>query len=192
MGPMLVHPMAAPTHACTTLGATSAMRITYSFVLAICLALSSVPQLASAQDGVAPTLVRKRFGIAEGSPSRTSQITQTPDGFLWFVGDQSNLIRFDGKNFYQFEKSEPVNALAAAPDGDLWVGQTSRLLRIPAATLGRFTLPEVVVHTFDEPGLKIIFLRFSKDGALWIATYRGLFRYQHGRMEAIGPRSSDF
>src|SRR5262249_23661306 len=145
---------------------------------------------AAAQDEAAPTLLRKRFGMAEGSPSRTSQITQTRDGFLWFLGDQSNLIRFDGKTFYQFEKSEPVSALAAAPDGDVWVGEPHRLLRSPAGTLSRFTFSEVVVHTFDDPDVKIIFLRFSKDGVLWIATYRGLFRYDHGRMEAIGPRSS--
>jgi signal transduction histidine kinase/ligand-binding sensor domain-containing protein len=159
-------------------------------VLAVCLTLLAIPPLAWAEDGGPPTLLHKRFGIAEGSPSRTSQIAQTRDGFLWFLGEQSNLIRFDGKNFYQFEKSEPVSALAAAPDGDLWVGETSRLLRIPAATLSRFTLSEVVVHTFDEPGVKIIFLRFSKDGVLWLGTYRGLFRYDHGRMAAVGPRSS--
>jgi signal transduction histidine kinase/ligand-binding sensor domain-containing protein len=166
------------------------MTIAYCVVLVISLAFSTVPRSASAQDGVAPTLLRKRFGGAEGSPSVTNKITQTRDGFLWFVGGGSNLIRFDGKNFFQFEKSEAVGALAGAPDGDLWVGETSRLLRIPAATLSRSTLTEVEVHTFTEPGLKITELWFSKQGVLWIGTFRGLFRYDHERVEAVGPRSA--
>ena len=63
-----------------------AMTVAEWVVLVISLAFSTVPQSASAQDGVAPTLLRKRFGAAEGSPAVTNKITQTRDGFLWFVG----------------------------------------------------------------------------------------------------------
>ena len=164
------------------------LRISDSVVVAICLTLSCDPQSASAQDGGLPGLLRKRFGAAEGSPIQTNRIAQTQDGFLWLIGGGMNLVRFDGRTFHQFETLEPVRALAAAPDGDLWVAETSRLVRIPSANLGRFTLSARDVHTFAEQGLRITSLEFSKQGALWIGTSLGLFRYAQNRMEAVGPR----
>jgi signal transduction histidine kinase/ligand-binding sensor domain-containing protein len=166
------------------------MRITCSIVVALCLALPSVPRSASAEDGSSLTLVHKRFGAAEGSPNNTNKLVQTHDGFLWLVGSGTNLIRFDGKNFYQFEKSAAIGALAVAPDGDLWVAEASRLLRVPSADLGRFTLSGLEVHTFAEPGLKITNLECFKSGVLWIGTTLGLFRYNENRVEAVGPRHS--
>jgi signal transduction histidine kinase/ligand-binding sensor domain-containing protein len=161
------------------------MRFIYALVV-ICLTLSSVP--VAGQDATAATLLRKRFGAAEGSPPLISQLAQTNDGFLWMVGDGSNLVRFDGRNFYRFDKSEAVNALAAAPNGDLWIAEPSRLLRIPAESVGRFTLTELEVHVFSEQGLRIGRLEVSRQGVLWIATTHGMFRYDQNGMAAVGPR----
>src|SRR5689334_301789 len=47
--------------------------------------------------------------------------TQTKDGFLWLITNTSHLQRFDGKTFYLFPAPRPTT-LAAAPNGDLWLG----------------------------------------------------------------------
>ena len=60
-------------------------------------------------------------------------ITQRRDGFLWF-GTEEGLARFDGNQFKTFNRrafqglaSDYISALAADPDGSLWIATDSRL-----------------------------------------------------------------
>jgi hypothetical protein len=65
----------------------------------------------------------------DGAPSDINAFTQTTDGYLW-IGSSRGLFRFDGLQFqsYPFTKADSrlpasdIAALAAAPDGGLWVG----------------------------------------------------------------------
>src|SRR5262249_24124658 len=63
-------------------------------------------------------------------------IAQSRDGFLWLASG-GQLIRYDGHHFTVFD--QPINILTVAlgPDGDLWVGTTDHLERIPATALNQ-------------------------------------------------------
>jgi len=62
----------------------------------------------------------------EGVPGQVSGLAQTADGYLWLATGRT-LFRFDGFVFERFQTAEgdpfpEVSALAAHPDGSLWVG----------------------------------------------------------------------
>lgn len=70
----------------------------------------------------------QHWDIEEGAPPDIRAIAQTRDGFLW-LGTSNGLYRFDGLTFEKIEpatydrwRSNQITALAAAPDGALWVG----------------------------------------------------------------------
>jgi signal transduction histidine kinase/ligand-binding sensor domain-containing protein len=61
-----------------------------------------------------------------GLPGQVSELAQTTDGYLWLATGQT-LYRFDGLTFERIRTTEGesfprVMALAAHPDGSLWVG----------------------------------------------------------------------
>ena len=70
----------------------------------------------------------RRWTVDDGLPqNRISKIAQTEDGYLW-LGTWFGLVRFDGVQFTLFNRyntpalrTDAVNALAAGPDGALWV-----------------------------------------------------------------------
>lgn len=62
----------------------------------------------------------------EGVPGQVSHLAQTTDGYLWLATGRT-LLRFDGLVLERFQTAEgnpfpEVSALAAHPDGSLWVG----------------------------------------------------------------------
>ncbi len=143
-----------------------------------------------AQKEAATGLLRSHFGSDEGLSSVVvNEITQTQDGFLWMITNGINLARFNGKDFYLFDRLR-ATTLAVAPDGDLWVGTRSDgLLRIPSSNFSRFTLTGAVPYLPGQgQANQILRLRFTKNGALWIGTMEGLYRYEHGQFVAVGPR----
>jgi ligand-binding sensor domain-containing protein/signal transduction histidine kinase len=137
----------------------------------------------------ASSFLRTHFTADGGLPASViNQAEQTKDGFLWLIGGGSYLYRFDGKSFYSFDKPRAV-ALAVAPDGDLWVGTSEELLRIPSSSFNQFTLDGLTSYR-PGPGdaSRIICLRFSRSGALWVGTKDGVFRYEREQFVAVGPR----
>lgn len=146
------------------------------------------------QDQSATGFLRSHFGDDEGLPYVViDDIAQTPNGFLWLVTNGTNVIRFDGKNFYGFDQPQP-RTLAVGPDGDLWVGTAFEgLIRIPASSLNRSALTGVVsYHPGPGKASQIRKLRFGSNGALWVGTADGLFRYEHGQFVAVGPRARTY
>jgi len=149
----------------------------------------SVPALALDPNQPASSFLRTHFTTDDGLPGGVADHTeQTRDGFLWLITNGVNLVRFDGKSFYQFDNPRP-KVLAVAPNGDLWVGTTADLIRIPSSNFSRFTLSG---STFYHPGpgnaSQILCLRFSRTGVLWVGTVGGLFRYEGDQFVAVGPR----
>jgi hypothetical protein len=60
------------------------------------------------------------------------------DGFPWLLVNGRFLVRFDGQHFAGFEKPGNIRAFALAPNGDLRLGTTDHLERIPAEALNQF------------------------------------------------------
>lgn len=153
--------------------------------------LSGISARALDSNQPASDLLRTHFTTDDGLPGAVvGQIEQTKDGFLWLIINNTLLVRFDGKNFFFFPEPRPVT-LAAAPDGDLWVGTKDGLVRIPSDNLNQFTLTGMVTYR-PGPGKasQINSLRFSKSGLLWVTTEEGLFRYERDQFIAVGPRIS--
>jgi signal transduction histidine kinase/ligand-binding sensor domain-containing protein len=151
--------------------------------------LSGVPVAATDSNNGGNAYLRTHFTTDDGLPGAVvDQIAQTQDGFLWLVTNGSNLVRFDGKTFYRFQQR--VGTLACAPDGDLWIGSSEGLIRIPSSNLNQFELAGFNSH---DPGpgraREITCLRFSKSAALWVGTKDGLFRLEGDQFVAVGPRS---
>jgi signal transduction histidine kinase/ligand-binding sensor domain-containing protein len=123
-------------------------------------------------------------------------ILQTRNGFLW-VGTDGGLARFDGRIFTTIELSPQIpteglsRALAEGPDGDLWAGTNTGVLRIPSAALDQFgRLPSTVYHPGSGASDAINTLHFTRDGVLWAGTDGGLYRLDHGTFSTVLPNVS--
>ncbi|HEY1397415.1 sensor histidine kinase [Roseateles sp.] len=118
------------------------------------------------------------WGPREGLFGPVYGLAQTTDGYLW-LGTDRGLLRFDGVRFETFESlageslpGKGILTLYATPDNGLWVG----FLRGGFAFVrnGRVLLGEKPrVGGFE--GATRGFVQ-EKDGTLWVATTRGLFR----------------
>ncbi len=133
--------------------------------------------------------VVRHFTPDDGLPvSVVDHILQTPDGFLWMIANTNSLVRFDGRQFHVFD-GIVVISLAVGPNGDLWVGTTTDLRRVPSDALNRFDLSGAVSYRAGPvPGNAIQSLHFSRDGVLWVGTRLGLFRFDDGRLLPVGPK----
>jgi signal transduction histidine kinase/ligand-binding sensor domain-containing protein len=135
------------------------------------------------------------FTAADGLPSNVvNAIVQTANGFLW-LGTDDGLCRFNGRKFERvsFRGSGPnpqgvVRSLAISPKGDLWIGTDTGLALIPRSGLDHF---ESSLVTFYHTGVgkreEIFCLHFSRDGALWVGTRLGLFRWRDGKFQVVLP-----
>lgn len=99
---------------------------------ALLLLLAAIALLAGAGPAARAQAIEgydhRHWDIEEGAPADIRAIAQTRDGFLW-LGASTGLYQFDGIGFRKIEpatynpgRSHQVTALAAAPDGSLWVG----------------------------------------------------------------------
>ena len=132
--------------------------------------------------------IRTQFSTSEGLlGSVVNQIVQSKDGFLWLIVG-GGLIRFDGRHFNGFRSPLHVRALAAAPDGDLWVATDHDVEQIPAANLNQFdALQAISYHPGPGAGSSILCLHFTRSGILWVGTHDGLYRFEHGTFSSIIP-----
>jgi ligand-binding sensor domain-containing protein len=141
--------------------------------------------------------LRTRFTKEDGLPSGVvNVILQTRNGFLW-VGTDGGLARFDGRNFTTIEFSPQIpterlsRALAEGPDGDLWAGTNTGVLRIPSAALDQFgRLPSTVYHPGSGASDAINALHLTRDGVLWAGTDGGLYRLDQGGFSTVLPNVS--
>jgi signal transduction histidine kinase/ligand-binding sensor domain-containing protein len=139
----------------------------------------------------ANSFLRTQFTTDNGLPAAVvDQTVQTRDGFLWLVLNEQYLTRFDGKNFNYYD-SPRATTLAVAPDGDLWVGNTEGLLRIPSSNFNQFNFSKLISY-HPPPGAAtyVRCLHFSSNGVLWVGTADGLFRFEQDQFTAVGPRVS--
>jgi ligand-binding sensor domain-containing protein len=148
-------------------------------LIAATLALLLVTHTAHARAPNQPvnSYLRTQFNSDEGLPANiVDEIVQSGDGFLWLVLHGHYLTRFDGRHFTGFSQPKEVRALASAPNGDLWVGTTTDLERIPASTLNQFgPLAAISYQPGSQKSIHINCLRFSRSGVLWVGATDGLY-----------------
>lgn len=111
-------------------------------------------------------------------------LLEDPDGTLW-IGTERGLMAWrDG----QLDPEPlpglanlPVRALYRSPGGDLWIGLLSGVVRREAG--GRLVrhAPET-----DYPASSAFDFLADADGAVWIASDRGLVRYRAGSFRLFG------
>jgi signal transduction histidine kinase/ligand-binding sensor domain-containing protein len=137
---------------------------------------------ASSPDLKISQLFRTAWTAEEGAPTNILSLAQTRDGYLW-IGAVSGLTRFDGVRFERMDRyhgqpllSSLVNWLWAPPSGGLWVGYTFG---------GASFISNGSLMNYGEPdGLPVGSVRgFAQDksGAMWVATTRGLRRFDGSR-----------
>ena len=151
--------------------------------------LAAFPNRSFALDPSKPfgSYLQTHFTPEDGLPSGiVDEIVQSRDGFLWVIVNGRFLARFDGQHFTSFSEPANVRALAAAPNGDLWLGTTDFVERIPASALNQFgRLPAVSHHPFPKGASNDVCLHISRDGALWVGTTAGLYRLADGSFSPI-------
>ncbi len=108
---------------------------------------------------------------------QVNTILQDASGFMWF-GTFSGLIRFDGLDFKQYDKSygldsNIVTALTLDSNSRIWVG-TSRGVSLLDVELGSFQQIELRVNgELVHPWVYDVFE--GPQGRVWIGTSEGLF-----------------
>lgn len=127
------------------------------------------------------------WAAREGMYGPVMGLAQTTDGYLW-VGTAQGLFRFDGLRFERFEtlageslQSKAVLSLFATPDNGLWVG----FLAGGAALVrdGHVLASEPAKEGF---GASTRAFAREKDGTVWAANSRGLFRRDGDRWKQMG------
>jgi len=126
----------------------------------------------------------------EGLPNnRVQALAQTADGYLW-VGTLEGLARFDGVEFKTFSsantphlKNASITALYRDADGALWIGtEGGGLARLWHGQFSLFTAQDGLA------GDNIRAVSQSQDGAIWIASTRGLSCFRNGKFQSYTSR----
>jgi signal transduction histidine kinase/ligand-binding sensor domain-containing protein len=138
---------------------------------------------------LADDYIRTDFTVENGLPDNVvNVIVQTENGLLW-VGTQSGLASFNGRDFSSIDLSASgsgpqgaVHALLESSAGDLWVGTDAGVLRIPRAALDRFSPALAAFYRAGAgPSNEVDALTESRDGTIWAGTSHGLYRREAGK-----------
>jgi len=124
-----------------------------------------------------------------GLPQNTVQsITQTRDGYIW-IATQEGLARFDGVNFFIFDKentpqlkSNDIRFLREDSQGGLWISTSYGLIRRQNGQFTTFTMNEGLPDNSIGPLVE------DNKKTLWIATAAGLARYESGSFKTYTTR----
>lgn len=122
-----------------------------------------------------------------GGPIGIRALAQTTDGYIW-IGSFFGLWRFDGVRFVKYVPlggdSIPdgaVGPMLATRDGSLWMigGRGGVVIHLRAGRVVTYG------KAHGLPG--VLGLAESSKGELVAGTVSGLFRFVHGKWEAVGP-----
>lgn len=137
--------------------------------------------------------IRTNFTVEDGLPDNVvNAIIQTGNGLLW-VGTESGLASFDGREFILHDlhiagapHQGAVESLVEASNGDLWVGTHAGVVLIPRDALDQFD-PKQLIYYQLSPGASdaVESLYQTRDGAIWVGTNRGLYRKESGKFVSV-------
>ncbi len=133
----------------------------------------------------------KEFGhqawlTENGLPQNTVQsIVQTQDGYLW-IGTQEGLARFDGLNFFVFDKentpafkSNDIRFLHEDKQGRLWISTSYGLVCRHNSQFTSFTVNEGLPDNSVGPIVE------DTKANVWIGTAGGLSRFENGNFKTF-------
>ena len=156
------------------------------YVYAMALVLAA-PAYALSPDLKIKQLYHTAWTAKEGAPTDIEDLAQTSDGYLW-IASTAGLFRFDGVHFERIDSmhgqrllSTSVYALWAPPSGGLWVGY--------AFGGASFIRGSMISNYAERDGLPVGSVRSitqDKDGVVWVATTRGLRRFDGTRWIDVG------
>ena len=128
------------------------------------------------------------WATENGVPGDVFAIAQDLEGYLW-IGTPTGLLRFDGSRFVPYAPADkrdalpsgPVHSIVGAHDGSLWlgIGGGGGVVRIDRGHATRYG-----VNDGAPPGGTSMLE--DREGAIWVATRRGVFRYADGRWTRAG------
>jgi signal transduction histidine kinase/ligand-binding sensor domain-containing protein len=132
----------------------------------------------------------RTMGAREGlSFDGTTTVVEDNAGTLWVgtSGGGLNALRRTGEGTSVVKTytvrngllSDVILSLAAAPNGDLWVGTPDGLNRIRGSAIASFTSADGLPDDFIRS------LLADADGSLWIGTRRGLTHWKAGQRNTI-------
>jgi len=140
--------------------------------------------------GTASGLLRIRKGVVERftrrdglSGDRVQTIIEDTEGDLW-VGTNSGIDRFRDPRVLHLDAMDGnfSTAVAAAPDGTVWIGTIGAgLARWKSGSLSWFSVANGL------PGNFVQALAVDRQGVLWLATDRGLARFERDRLVPALP-----
>jgi signal transduction histidine kinase/ligand-binding sensor domain-containing protein len=171
-----------------------------SLIIFCCLAFASIPAHSSVATGSSQAeddYIRASFTVEDGLPDNVvNAIVQTADGLLW-VGTESGLASFDGREFTPVDLHLPglpsqgaVNTLLEGANGDLWVGTNAAVVLIPRKALDQFDPAQISYYQLGMHGTdQVQSLYQARDGVLWAGTNHGLYRQQSGQFVLVTPAS---
>src|SRR6267378_4501402 len=137
--------------------------------------------------------IRTNFTVEDGLPDNiVNAIVQTGNGLLW-VGTESGLARFDGREFIPIDLHIPdappqgsVSSLVEASNGDLWVGTHAGVVLIPRSALDQFDSTQLTYYQLSRGASdEVESLYQSRDGVIWVGTNHGLYRQESGKFVSV-------
>ncbi|HEY1307249.1 MAG TPA: two-component regulator propeller domain-containing protein [Vicinamibacterales bacterium] len=121
-------------------------------------------------------------------PGDVFAIAQDTEGYLW-LGTPNGLHRFDGARFQPWISSNPetalpngpIHALVGSPDGGIWIGfgGGGSVVRILRGRVTRYSPGDGA-----PPGVTAMIQ--DRQGAIWVAARRGLYRFFNNHWSLIG------
>src|SRR6266853_1010378 len=137
--------------------------------------------------------IRTNFTVEDGLPDNiVNAIVQTGNGLLW-VGTESGLARFDGREFIPIDLHIPdappqgsVSSLVEASNGDLWVGTHAGVVLIPRSALDQFDPAQLTYYQLSRGASdEVESLYQTRDGVIWVGTNHGLYRQESGKFVSV-------
>jgi ligand-binding sensor domain-containing protein/signal transduction histidine kinase len=137
--------------------------------------------------------VRTDFTVDDGLPDNViSAITQTKNGLLW-IASGDHLASFDGRTFTPIQLRiaglrSPgfVNTLTEGRDGDLWVGTSTGIVRIPEKDLNDSSTSASTSFRLGKLGSAAVLVLFvSRDGTVWAGASDGLYRFNGNQFDCV-------
>ncbi len=139
--------------------------------------------------------IRTDYTVEDGLPDNVvDAIVETENGLLW-LGTQSGLASFDGRQFSQislqtdgFPAQGAVHSLLESSSGDLWVGTQAGVVRIPKTALDQLRPTLLTFYRLGSgPSDEVEALLQARDGAVWAGTNHGLYREDSGKFVEVIP-----